>query len=440
MNVKIAPILEKAKANFWFIPSLMIMTSILMAGITVWIDMNAMWGAQKYIPIVYSSNVEAIRSLLGTIAGSMITVTSIAFSITIVSLTMASAQFGPRVLRNFMMDRVTQVVLGIFTSNFLFCILVFCAISLNEPYQFTPGATLIWAILMTCVSVGYLILFIHHVAKSIQADTVIDDVFCELNNTIDEFFPEFDSQQQWSPKIKTQGSGSENYSVEHTVRSIKSGYVQLIDTESLTQHLLDSDCLLALDLLAGDYINKGEVLAVVRSCHTEIDTMIMNVQKSVVLGSTRTPIQDPKFAVRQLVEIALRALSPGINDPGTAIACVDKLGSMLCDLTHRQFPGIEVRDTDEQVRIERRCLSYSDIGKAAFDQIRQHAWDDTAVTIRLIQSLKQIAIQARDHEQYDFVSAQLSMITEIQQYREVASFDAQDISKRILVIEDYLQS
>ena len=125
MIIKIEPLLESIRANFWFVPTVLISLTVVMAIFTIWVDASTFWSLDKYIPMVYSSDVNSIRSLLGTIAAAMITVTSIAFSITIVALTLASSQFGPRLMRNFMKDRTTQIVLGVFISNFLYCILVF---------------------------------------------------------------------------------------------------------------------------------------------------------------------------------------------------------------------------------------------------------------------------------------------------------------------------
>jgi uncharacterized membrane protein len=440
INTKLAPILENIKANFWFVPSVMIFLTIGMVVLTVWIDIHAMWDAKRYFPIVYSTNVQAVRALLGTIAGSMITVTSIAFSITIVSLTMASSQFGPRLMRNFMMDRVTQVVLGVFTSTFVYCILVFCAISLNEPYQFTPGLTLIWAILMTCISVGFLIHFIHHVAKSIQADAVIDDVYRELTQNIDKFFPQYSEDKQWRPQIFSKSLGEGEYAHEIEMRAKASGYVQLIDKEALMKHLVELDRRLALYFAPGNYIRKGATFAHIYAKDSDSSLENINLDKHFILGSKRTPVQDSEYAVHQLVEIALRALSPSINDPFTAIVCVDKLGSVLCDLTTRQFPSVEQKDDEGAVRLHCKSLSFIDVGRAAFDQIRQEATDNTAVTIRLLVSLNEIALQACNHEQYSFVEQQLLMIQEQQAFRNMTTQDAKDITSYVKTIENYLLS
>ena len=152
MNNKLAPLIEKMQSSFWFVPSLMIVFSLLVAAGTIYLDIIYSDANPNKITFLYAIDVAAVRSLLGTIAAAMITVTSIAFSITVVILTLASSQFGPRLMRNFMMDKGTQIVLGTFISTFLFCIVIFCAISFKDPYAFTPGVTIAVAITMSIVN------------------------------------------------------------------------------------------------------------------------------------------------------------------------------------------------------------------------------------------------------------------------------------------------
>ncbi|MFC4699584.1 DUF2254 domain-containing protein [Glaciecola siphonariae] len=435
---KLAPLIESVQANFWFVPSIILLLTILMAVLTVTVDARASVLLQEMLPFIYSMNLSAARSILATIAASMITVTSIAFSITIVSLTMASSQFGPRLMRNFMMDKTTQIVLGVFTSNFLYCVLVYCAISLAPPYQIIPATSFLWAMLMTLICLGFLIHFIHHVAKSIQADNVVNDVYCELKASVAKFFPRYVDDEKWRPQVPTVELKDEQYCNETALRSSRSGYVQLIDTSALIEHLAKHDQRLKLAFSAGDYIPKGSIIGCLYSTDTQAQNTASNIEKHIVLGSTRTPVQDPEFAIHQLVEIALRALSPSINDPYTAITCIDKLSSILCDITTRQFPSVELKDKAGQVRIHRKALCYQDLGSAAFDQIRQQAQSNVSVTIRLLESLQKVAMQACSEQQYQFVRGQLEMIVEQQGKETHAKGDASDIGNRIQQIEAYL--
>ncbi|MEL0659305.1 DUF2254 domain-containing protein [Psychromonas arctica] len=429
--MKYALLIEKARSSFWFLPGAMVLASILLAIFTVCIDAFFITSLDLSIPIIYKMDIEAIRSLLAMIAGAMITVTSIAFSITIVALTLASSQFGPRLLCNFMMDIGTQFVLGAFISNFLFCILVFCAISFQEPYAFKPGLTVIIAVAMTCISVGVLIYFIHHVAKSIQADIVIDDVYCELQNGIEKLFPSCQYTNKVETSLNSIGEGFRARSNQKNILSICSGYVQTVDIEGLLMLAKESDILIECHFKPGDFVVEGSVMAIAHSDTSIDDNAIKKIAALIVLGACRTPVQDPEFAIHQLVEIALRALSPGINDPYSAITCIDKLNTTLCLLTKRTFPEKQHVDQAGILRVICKVPTFKYIAKAAFDQIRQQANNNVSVTIRLLVSLQELMMFAGNDEQKHFVIRQTKMIKEQQSKQSLAEQDLKEINAKV---------
>ncbi len=431
--VKYAPFIEQARTSLWFVPSIMVMLAILLAFFTVYLDAFYVPEHNLSFPLVSGTDIDAVRSLLGTIAASMITVTSIAFSITIVALTLASSQFGPRLLRNFMMDRGTQVVLGSFISNFLFCILIFCAISFQKPYAFKPGISAVTAILMTFLSVGILIYFIHHVAKSIQADVVIDQVYTELKHSIDKLFP---NEKASDTEQHTQDSSAiENNKAHHqNISSIGCGYVQAIDSEKLISIASEHDLLIDCQYSAGDFVVAGTQMGQVFSDQEISKELNQRICCAIHLGAYRTPVQDPEFAIRQLVEIALRALSPGINDPFTAMTCIDKLTAVLCNLCSKAFPQQKHFDQQDNLRLITKAFAFADIGEAAFNQIRQHACGDVAVTIRLLESLQALTKFAINEQQITFIKQQTSMI-EQQQDQCLAESDLAQINQHIELVK-----
>ncbi|MBU2869636.1 DUF2254 domain-containing protein [Colwellia sp. E2M01] len=437
MNNKLAPLIEKMQSSFWFVPSFMIVLSFFIAVLTIYIDSNSELILNSSLGFIYAMDVEAIRSLLGTIAGSMITVTSIAFSITVVILTLASSQFGPGLMRNFMMDKGTQFVLGTFISTFLFCIIIFFAMSFEGELAFEPGISVLIAIVMTCSSVCILIFFIHHIAKSIQAEVVIDNVYCELHNNIEKIFPTVLEEKSVQPDLLLDNEKNDGFISE--VYAPVSGYLQVVDKESLIKLAIKEDCEVKLNFSAGNFIVAKTVMATIHSSHQLTDETIKDeVIKNMLLGACRTPVQDPEFAVRQLVEIALRALSPGINDPYTAIACIDKLCAVLCNLTDKVFPQTNVL-SDGKVRLVCKELTYTDIATAAFDQIRQDAETNLAVTIRMLDSLYILMPQCLSEEQRNFVLAQTEMIKTQQDKQSMSDDDRHNLLTRIEKITDYKQ-
>lgn len=436
MNNKLAPLIEKIQSSFWFVPSVMIVLSLFIAAVTIYIDVTHSQTNANTLTFLYATDVNAVRSLLGTMAAAMITVTSIAFSITIVILTLASSQFGPRLMRNFMMDKSTQIVLGTFISTFLFCIVIFCAISFKDPYAFEPGITVAVAIAMTCFSVCMLIYFIHHISKSIQADVVIDDVYCELHQNITKLFPTA-SDDDIAPS-DTRLAQEKNDSHKFDVHAPFSGYLQLIDKESLFNLACTSDCVIELHFSAGDFIVERAIIATVYANNmTEQDmkedagTCISEkIISHTVHGSCRTPVQDPEFAIHQLVEIALRALSPGINDPYTAITCIDKLCAVLCNLTDKAFPLSNIKE-DDVLRLVCKASTFTAIATAAFDQIREESENNLAVTMKMLDSLQVLASLSKSDEQRDFVLTQTEMIKQQQAKQSMSDHDRSNLLQRI---------
>jgi uncharacterized membrane protein len=276
------------------------------------------------------------------------------------------------------------------------------------------------------------------VAISIQADKVIQDVYCELKSSITRLFPNQPAKGMIQERISKQQCGENEFTNHQEFRSPKSGYVQLIDLPPLVKTLASLDWQMKLHFAPGDYVIKGSVFGVIYSKQPTNKEDFSFINQHCILGGERTPVQDPEFAVAQLVEIALRALSPGINDPFTAMTCIDKLSSALCNLATREFPNSQYYDVNNCLRVQRSLLSFSDIAKAAFDQIRQHSENNTAVTLSLLVSLKNIALRAHNKEQYAFIYEQTNMISEQQLSRNVASKDADIIKAKIKTIFDYI--
>jgi uncharacterized membrane protein len=418
----------------------MVLSSILFAVCSISIDVIFIEQTNFSISLIDEMNISAIRSLLGIIAGAMITVTSIVFSITVVTLTLASSQFGPRLLRNFMMDTGTQLVLGSFISNFLFCVLVFCAISFHDPYTFKPALTVTIAILMTCISVGVLIYFIHHVAKSIQADVVIEDVYQDLQQGIENLFPVFKDGDKPFISSHSMAINAREREYQMNVLSNCSGYVQTIDIEGLVAFATENDVFVECDIKPGDFVIQHSVIAVIHADKPIPNSQDDKVLNKMGLGAYRTPVQDPEFAVHQLVEIALRALSPSINDPYTAITCIDKLNAVLCELTNRVFPEKKHFDETGILRLSNKPLMFEHIASAAFDQIRQQANNNVAVTLRLLESLHQLQYFICNEEQQHFVISQTEMIKEQQNKLSLSTNDASQINDKALIILSKLLS
>lgn len=435
MNNRILSLLETIRTSFWFIPALLVFSATLLASLVLSYDRYWQDYTPEFLQFIYHTSPESTRAILTTIASSMMTVTSIAFSITVVALSLASSQFGPRLIRNFMSDRGTQSVLGVFVAIFIYCLLVLQSTKSVEDLQFIPGMATYFAVLLAFVGVGVLIYFIHHVSYAIQADDVVDKVHCQLQKDIDRLFP---NQTEWNKQSEPKALFMNNVNFSQAVKAGKDGYVQTVDFEKLVAIAKEHDIKINVLAKAGDAIVKSSTLLELSVETVKSLPDDAALRNCIMLGAKRTPLQDPEFAVRQLVEIAVRALSPGINDPYTAITCTDKLCAMLCDLSQRPFPPSLHTDDEGEIRVCTRSFEFSQIANASFNQIRQYGKDSIAVTIRLLESLILIAEHAANDNQKGFVQEQSDMIGQACEQSTFCNKDKADINHRLQQIREIL--
>ena len=341
----------------------------------------------------YTGGAEGASSVLGAIAGSMITLAGVVFSMTLVALSLASSQLGPRLLRNFMRDTPTQLVLGTFVSTFVYCLLVLRTIRRADEIAFVPHISINIGVLFALVSVGVLIYFIHHVSVSIQADQVVARVGKELAEEINRLFPERIDQVESQPAIESLDTTlPEAFNLEaRPVLAGEDGYLQHINADALMTLATQADVLLRLERRPGQYITSGRPLVMVWPGDRLTDKFAAQLSSAFALGDQRDSAQDVEFSIRQLVEIAVRALSPGINDPFTAVACVDRLGSTLCRLAQRKMPSPYRHDKEHRLRVVAAPITFTEIVDASFNQVRQAARPIAAVTIRMLEAIAVIA-------------------------------------------------
>jgi uncharacterized membrane protein len=441
MKTRLLNFWESARTSFWFIPGLMALFAIGLSPVIVALDRRIEFDPHRFFGILYAGGPEGARAILSTIAGSMITVAGVAFSVTIVALTLASSQFGPRLLWNFMRDTGNQVVLGTFIATFIYCLLVLRSIHTSGEQLFVPDISVTFGMALALLNVGVLIFFIHHVSTSIQADRVIAIVYHELEEHIHDHFPEDagneNTEQSKGDRMRQQEE--DRYSEVHHVAASQGGYLQAIDNDGLLEIARKSDLLIHLRHRAGQFVVAGTTFAEVRCNDLPGQSLAEQIVNCFILGRQRTPQQDAEFAIHELVEVAIRALSPGVNDPYTAIACIDWLGLALCTLTKRAFPRHYRYDDDGILRVIAKPLTFAGMTNAAFDQIRQYGRSSVAVTIRMLEVLTMIASQARNSEQRQAILRQADMIARAGNESLPEKNDREDVEKRYLALLEALK-
>lgn len=381
---------KELMATFWFVPVLIICAAILLSIGLVLLDNIVVIPQGSWLRFFVVNSSDSARSILSTISGAMIGVAGTVFSVTLVALTLASSQFGPRLIKNFMYVRLNQIVLGSYISTYLYCLIVMNSIKDVDGDYFIPSISIGVAILAAIANIILLIIFIHRIAVSIQADKVISEISDIISGQVEQLFPEKMGDQLEQQKKIDPSAEISSYSREFFVKSHKSGYLQYVDSEGLIERVSEQNSLFILQHRPGSFLVRGGEIGIVYSNEDWDEESINGILDRFVIGKTKTSQQDLEFSIHQMVEIAARALSPGVNDPYTAIACIDNLTSTLCYLAEAQFPSKYRADQDGRLRVIADVLDFKGLLDAAFNQIRQFSGGSTAVIIRLMEALTTI--------------------------------------------------
>ena len=407
MRVRLRRFWDNLNSGFWFFPAVLLAASALLAVLTLRLDENYFEGRQPSIDFLWTGDADGARELLATVAASIITVAGVVFSILIVALALASQQFGPRLLRNFTRDRGNQLSLGVFIGTFLYCLLVLRTVR-HGPGEtsFVPNLSVTTAIVLTTTSLGVLIYFIHHVATAIQAENVVAAVGRELDAAIRLYFP--DSAR--THRNETCDAEGFDFSTAAPVPARRTGYLQAIDTEALIRLAEQHDLLVRATRRPGHFITEGAPVAWVCPAAKCTPGLAQAVCDTLMVGNQRTATHDIEYSIYQLVEVAVRSMSAGINDPFTAIACVDWLGAAIVQIAHRSFPPACRYDGQGRLRLILNMVDFEGIVNAALDQIREVARDNVAVSVRILEVLATIAGQAPTSEQRQILLKHARMV------------------------------
>ncbi|QLH38858.1 MAG: DUF2254 domain-containing protein [Defluviicoccus sp.] len=396
---------DRMRSSYWFVPSIMfagaVAAALLMVSLDLHLSRTDATGRGLWFP---KFGADASRSILSTIASGMLTVTGVVFSLTIVALQLASSQFGPRLLRTFMTSRGTQVVLGTFLSSFIFCLLVIG--SVRSDLGFVPQLSTAAGIMLGVLNIAVLIYFIHHLATSIRIESLLATVSGELREVIDKLFPsQMGEEPPQRAKVDPSVSRASFDAIPPAghVCAAGAGYVRHIDSDMLMSAAQEHDLVMRIEQQPGAFVVEGTPLLSVWIEEEIPDDLEGRLRASFVLGQNRTTMQDVNFAISQLVEVALRALSPGINDPFTAIECTNRLGEALCTVARRPRPSSDRYDTEERLRIIVEPMHLKAMTHTAFDPIARAGGSNGDVATRMLETILIVATCCRHRDDRRFL-------------------------------------
>ena len=381
---------ERVRTSLWFLPGLMMAGAVLLSWLAFRIDIQV--DATGFVWWLNQGSAEEAGRLLSALLGSLITMATLVISITMVVLTLAAGQLGPRLIRNFVGDRRTQLVIGLFIGTIVYILLIFRLLDSDLANDAVPhfAVTLASGLVLCCLLA--LIFYVHHLSRSIVADTMVNRVGEELDRAIRSNLRDAKDDV---PTLVAHRSGAPARTGFQS-----SGYVQAIDYAGLAAAAAEHDALIEVLVRPGHHVLAGRTHAHVWPAAALDDGLSQAIGEAVAIGRDRTAFQDIEFSVRQLVEIAVRALSPGINDPFTAIAVVDRLAAALASAMQRGEAQSIWNDDDGQARIVLAAASSFDgLADLAFNQIRQAAAGHADVLISLMDALAALAETPRTETQ-----------------------------------------
>ncbi len=371
--------LRLAVQSFWFLPSLMGVAGLLLAAITLWID-----GRLQTFPFLQSMGPVTTRSMLQTIATASITVISLTYSLTLVVFTLAAGNIAPRLLARFRESPLTRISIGVFCATFLFSITILNFVGDAR----TPKISALTAFALAIVSVYVLIVYVHHVSSQVLVDNEVAQSVSRADAAIRRLIEENGEQNgRTAPELPRRKP-------EWQVCATMSGYVRSVQAGAIVEAARRHDVFVDLKVAPGDFVIQDLPVATVMGLKSrELSDAI--VRDGLVIGPTRSPDDDAGFLIHLVIEIAIRALSPGVNDTYTAVSCVDNLSAVLCTLLKGEPPAATHCDPDGVPRLHYEQISVPDILEKALRPLRISARGNLVVTLRLMQALQHMAVLSR---------------------------------------------
>jgi uncharacterized membrane protein len=374
---------SRLRSNLWFVPTVIVVSASTLA--LVLVELESLVGIEQTarFPRLFGAGAEGARGMLSAIASATITVAGVVFSVTIVALSQTATQHTSRVLRNFMSDRTNQVVLGAFVGIHAYCLIVLRTIRGGDADPFVPSLATIGGVALAFVGIGLLIHFIHHIATALQSSRILAAIHRETKRSIERLYPE--------PLGEADQGGEEVEAIDGAgtwlrLPASSTGYIQSVAGEPLLDIACEYDAVVRLPNRIGDFVVESMPLVEIDARSPLDDAARERLQKAIVIGEQRTAEQDVAFGLRQIADIALKALSPAVNDPTTARMCIDYLGALLLELSRRRFPS-QRRYVEGKLRLIAALPTFDALVGVATAEVVEASRGQADVLCRIVDAL-----------------------------------------------------
>ncbi|MDE0582933.1 DUF2254 domain-containing protein [Planococcus sp. A6] len=366
------------REKLWVTPAIYSFLAVLLSIAFFYVDLLVIQQYREFIPDILLTNVQLAQTIMGALAGALLTMTTFTFSTILVVLTMYSSQFSPRTLKNFVHDRLTWRVLGVFLGGFIYNTLSLMFMR-DALYTHDVISTFV-GIVIAFFCLSTFAYFIHHIATNVQVEKLIEELEQDAERIIDSYSEkqqqDMEIESEWNPDGFAKMIVAEN-----------DGYIQFLYFDKLTEYAVEHN--LEVEILHGIGSYVHEETALFRVYQREQEEI--NLHRFITIGTERTTDQDLDFAIQKMVEVALRAISPGINDPNTANGIIIRIGRLLGKLSHLETGAITIRDEEQRGRVRYPFFTFPHFLYLTFHQLIHYGKEDVSVVAAILESLTNAA-------------------------------------------------
>jgi uncharacterized membrane protein len=391
--------LDRLRTSYWFLPVLGALLAIIVVRTILWIDAQIPNESLADSRLILNAPLDQARALMINLGSAILATTGIVFTLLTVPLSLAASQFGSRLLRVFLRDGTIQGILAVFVGAFVYCFMLALAIPMDETRGDTPQLAVTFGLMLSIVALASLLLLIQHIASALQAPNLVAAASNELGDVIESFMGDGEEGQSNRQPVDTESLFARLEKEGYPIYAAGQGYIQAVDVEVALLVATRHDLLIRLVRSPGHFVQAGELIALADPYQNVHSLAATNIADAYRLGNLRTPGQDLEYAVNQIVEVAVRAMSAAINDPYTAMTCLEHLGARLSAISTRPMPPLTVYDADGRLRLITDDYSFSDLLSAAFNMLRRASRETPDVLLSMLDAMDEIG-RAAYSDQY----------------------------------------